>query len=219
MQLTIQKATADAPLVISYAQASAGGDTWKNTGRERLRIRNNALPTATLATPTSAPTLAAAAGTTNLTAGVYTVGYSWGNASGETALGPTATVTVTAGQQINLSGIPALPSGATFAAVYVSAAAGSATLLRSGQTAGTTYSVTALPTGLAPYQAAITVTVAGSKKCNQGFAHPAVQTVNAGGASSELDTGTFDPFRFNDGSGNASLSYSSVGGLQVAVIG
>lgn len=38
--LAIQKPTADAPLVLAYVAAAAGGDAFINSGQERLHVKN-----------------------------------------------------------------------------------------------------------------------------------------------------------------------------------
>jgi len=96
------------------------------------------------ANPTVATVLAAAAGATGLLAGTYEVAYSWRDQFGETQVSPTSNVTITAGQQINVSAI-ALPTGVVLANLYMSIAAGSATLAWVQTWNGTPTSITALP--------------------------------------------------------------------------
>jgi hypothetical protein len=100
-----------------------------------------------ITTPVAAPTVATATTGGTVLPGTYVVGFQWVNAQGETALSPTATIVVPAGTSTNTITvtIPALPAGATAAAVYVSQAGGT-TLTRQGQTATTTYSQTTPPT-------------------------------------------------------------------------
>ncbi|MCL6442474.1 MAG: baseplate J/gp47 family protein [Alicyclobacillus sp.] len=78
-----------------------------------------------VANPTTGPTLTAVTVTpsTNLAAGTYTVGYTFTNPWGETELSPTATVTIAAGQAIQVSPLT-LPVGATGANYYLSSAGG-----------------------------------------------------------------------------------------------
>ena len=38
--LTVQKPTADTPVVLNFTAASSGGDQFTNTGRERLHVKN-----------------------------------------------------------------------------------------------------------------------------------------------------------------------------------
>ena len=83
--------------------------------------------TSRIANPSSAPTVAGASGSTALAGGTYLVAYSYRDNYGETQISPTASVTITAGQQIDVSAVT-LPSGANFANVYMSIAAGSSTL-------------------------------------------------------------------------------------------
>jgi hypothetical protein len=83
----------------------------------------SALPTP-LANPTTAPTLSASGSGSALTAGPYIIAVSAVNANGETLLSHYKTVTLTAGQQINVSSY-ALPSGATGLKWYMSPQANS----------------------------------------------------------------------------------------------
>lgn len=53
-----------------------------------------------------------------LNAGTYTVGYTWITLTGETTISPVGTVTVTAGEAISVT-LPALPTGAIGANVYM----------------------------------------------------------------------------------------------------
>jgi hypothetical protein len=100
---------------------------------------------APLVTPTSAPTAAAAAGTTTSQAGVYKVAYAYTNHRGTTYRSPSVSVTLTAGQQIDVTGI-ALPSGATGVNWYVSPTAGSNYLrLITTRTDATNFSITTFP--------------------------------------------------------------------------
>lgn len=99
----------------------------------QLYIKN----TTVVATPSAAPTLGAATATvanpSALAGGTYTVGYTFISAAGETALSPTATQTITAGQYINVSSI-ALPTGATGIKFYASIAVGNTTTGYTGVT-------------------------------------------------------------------------------------
>src|SRR5436305_1333424 len=77
------------------------------------------------ATPAGAPTIAAAAGSTGLAAGVYSVGFTYKNGNGETLISPLGTVTLTAGQQINVTAFT-FPANVLAAQFYVSPAANNA---------------------------------------------------------------------------------------------
>jgi hypothetical protein len=103
--------------------------------------------TTQITAPVAAPGVATAATGGSVAAGTYVVGFAWVNAQGETTLSPTATIVVPVGTATNTITVtvPALPAGATAAAVYVSQAGGT-TLTRQGQTATTTYVQTAPPT-------------------------------------------------------------------------
>lgn len=101
-----------------------------------------------IANPTTAPTLSGTGSGSPLAAGVYTVAYAHINATGTTKISNTNTVTLTSGQNIDVT-FPAPPGGATATVVYVSQAAGNTTLKLKASVAapGTTYSVTSLPSG------------------------------------------------------------------------
>ncbi len=75
--------------------------------------------------PTSAPTLTAATVTpsTSLAAGSYDVAYTWTNPWGETTASTSGTVTITAGQAIEVAAL-SLPVGATGVNYYLSAEGG-----------------------------------------------------------------------------------------------
>lgn len=64
--------------------------------------------------------------------------------------------------------------------------------------------------------ASITITIAGQKKCNQGFLHDSVTPLAAG---AEILLGPFDSFRFNDPTGKVHVAYSAVTSVTVAVEG
>ena len=98
-----------------------------------------------VATPTVAPTLTAASGSTAFAAGTYEVGYTFTNERGETQLSPTASVTLTAGQQIQVSALTPLPLGATAVNYYLSTAAGGTTLAYDANGSGAQIDLTALP--------------------------------------------------------------------------
>jgi hypothetical protein len=113
-------------------------------------------PGAAVAAPSAAPTLATATTGGSLGPGIYIVGYTWGTANGESVLGPTAQITVPVGNSTNTITvtIPAFPTNATFAGVYVSSSPGSTNLLKSGQfstpTTGGNLVVTTYPSGQSP---------------------------------------------------------------------
>ena len=78
-----------------------------------------------VAVPTSAPTLTATTVTpsTSLAAGTYDVAYTWTNPWGETTASTSGTVTITAGQAIEVAALT-LPVGATGVNYYLSATGG-----------------------------------------------------------------------------------------------
>lgn len=95
-----------------------------------------------IADPTTAPTLAAAAGA--LLAGTYQVAYADVNSNGLTALTLIASVVLTASQQINISALPALPG--TSRQFFVSELPGSTTLrYQATRTDAANFSINALP--------------------------------------------------------------------------
>ena len=102
--------------------------------------------------PTVAPVLTAVSGSTALVAGTYTVGYTYTTADGETPISPTATVTITAGQAIQVSTLtlpnvgqtPPSPN-ATGIHYYLSEAAGSTTILYDADGTGASVTLTTLP--------------------------------------------------------------------------
>jgi hypothetical protein len=97
--------------------------------------------------PTAAPGVATATTGGTLLAGTYVVGFAWVGANGQTTLSPTATQVVPVGTATNTITVtvPALPAGATAAAVYMSQAGGTS-LTQQGTTATTTFSQIAPPT-------------------------------------------------------------------------
>lgn len=105
-------------------------------------------------TPSVAPTLTAGSPSpaTALASGTYTVGYTWTTAAGETPLSPTASITISAGQAINVAGLM-LPSvtgsppspNATGINYYLSTAPGASTLGYVLSGTGDAVGVTALP--------------------------------------------------------------------------
>ncbi len=97
-----------------------------------------------VANPSAAPVLMAVAGSTGLAPGTYTVGYTYTTAWGETLFSPTATVTITAGQAIQVSALT-LPFGAAGVNYYLSVAAGSATVAYDAAGTGAQINLTALP--------------------------------------------------------------------------
>lgn len=131
--------------------------------------------TAQIARPTVAPTVAAHAAATALLAGNYTVGYTWVDAYGETQASPTSVVALLATQRIDVSAL-ALPTGATMANLYVSIAAGNATMAWVQTWTGAAASITALPAG----PNSVVVTPAGSVYSQPIIAIP-VTAAPAGG--------------------------------------
>lgn len=106
---------------------------------------------ALISDPASAPTLAAAAGSTTFTAGYIAVAYAYVNRFGMTKRSPIQTVQVTAGQQINVTALGSVPSGATVnwfmsEKSYATAAEAAAAALRLiANNAGGAFSLTAYP--------------------------------------------------------------------------
>lgn len=92
--------------------------------------------------PTVAPTLAASSGA--LAAGAYLVAYAYRNANGNTNFSPIASITLTANQKIDVTGI-ALPAGADSIDWFVSVEAGSGTMLLINNNNGSGFSINSLP--------------------------------------------------------------------------
>lgn len=110
--------------------------------------------------PTAAPTLTAVSGSTSFAAGTYTVGYTWTNAWGETEVSPTATVTLSAGQAIQVSAVTLL-LGATGVNYYLSAA-GSTTIYLDASGTGVQIDLTTAPTGTTQPPTANTAAIQGN---------------------------------------------------------
>ncbi len=97
-----------------------------------------------VANPATAPLLTAVSGSTALAAGSYDVAVTFTNLWGETVSSTSASVTLTAGQTIQVSAIT-LPLGATGVNYYLSEAAGSSTVLYDASGSGAQTQLTALP--------------------------------------------------------------------------
>lgn len=98
-----------------------------------------------VADPSAAPTIAAAA-SGSLEAGLHGVAYADVANGGLTALTPVANVTLTAGQQINVSTLPAFPAGVTERQFFVSEETGSTNLrYHSTRTNTSDFSINSLP--------------------------------------------------------------------------
>ncbi len=115
-----------------------------------------------VANPTAAPTLTAVSGSTSLAAGTYDVSYTYTNIWGATEASPSASVTLTAGEAIQVSAIT-LPLGAAGVNYYLSESAGSSTVLFDASGSGAQTNLTALPAaGAAAPPAANTAQIAGN---------------------------------------------------------
>lgn len=98
-----------------------------------------------IADPSAAPTVAAAASGA-LAAGAYSVAYSDVTAGGTSAITPVATVTLTVGQKINVSSLPAFPAGVIARYFYLSETTGSTNLRYiATRTDVVNFSINALP--------------------------------------------------------------------------
>lgn len=104
-----------------------------------------------LAAPTAAPAGTPGAGGA-LAAGDYLLAYTFSNPSGETALSPTVSVTVTANQLITTTALGALPTGATHVNWYLSTGLTGANnvLRRITSNDGTAIAITRVPMPSAP---------------------------------------------------------------------
>lgn len=96
-----------------------------------------------LANPTVAPGLTASDTGGTLTAGTYTVVYTWKNNNGETQASPSAQATISSSTGKMTVTLPALPSGATQARVF----AGIGSPVLSGTSITTSFVVSAPPAG------------------------------------------------------------------------
>lgn len=100
--------------------------------------------TGPVADPMTAPTIAAGSGA--LLAGVYKVVYADVGALGQTSITPIAPITLTASQKIDVSSLPAFPTGITSRNFYMSDEAGSSHLrFITTRTNASDFSITALP--------------------------------------------------------------------------
>lgn len=97
---------------------------------------------AEMADPSVSPTVVASSG--GLAAGAYLVSYAYRNANGNTNLSPISAITLTASQQIDVTGI-ALPTGAASIDWFVSVEANSGTMLLVANNNGSGLSINALP--------------------------------------------------------------------------
>lgn len=125
----------------------ASGTTWAQflTGGLAIHIANMIANNPGIANPTSAATASATGGGAsggNLAAGAYLVSYTWCDGFGETTAGTSESTTLTVGAaNIPRVTIPALPTGARCANLYLTAvggASGTETLYATGIT-GTTF--------------------------------------------------------------------------------
>ncbi|NMP20784.1 baseplate J/gp47 family protein [Sulfobacillus harzensis] len=158
------EATAEVPAALAALKAAttdaiaakALGATVQNSSGYVVEAVGAAVSTSGgyVTSPSAAPVLTAVSPTTatNLAAGTYTVGYTWTTAAGETPLSPTATVTLTAGQAIqvgaltlpNVGQTPPSPN-ATGINYYLSTAAGSSSVAYDANGTGAETTLTALP--------------------------------------------------------------------------
>lgn len=112
--------------------------------------------------PSVAPVCSPVSGSTVLAEGTYKVAYSWVNAWGQTLVSSSASVSITAGEQIQVGALN-LPVGATGVNYYLSVAAGSSTLGYDSQGSGALVDLTALPaTGAASVPGSNTAQVHGN---------------------------------------------------------
>lgn len=126
---------------------------------------------ASITSPSVAPTLTAATGTTTFTTGYLAVGYTYMNAVGETVISPLQTVQITvADQQVTVTALSTPPAGVAFVNWYMSAQIYATALLASAgpvyrylqNTAGQGHTIIAFPTGTVVPPTVSTVAVAKS---------------------------------------------------------
>ncbi len=110
---------------------------------------STAVNSSVLRAPTIAPVPTAAAGSTALAAGTYQFSYTCLTYDGETPPSPIGSVTITAGQQIDIADISGFDTNTQTINLYMSDAAGSTTLRKLLNWDGAATIVTALPSGTA----------------------------------------------------------------------
>jgi hypothetical protein len=98
---------------------------------------------APLANPTTAPSVSLGSGG-SLQAGEYKLAYSYVNSRGQTLLSPVTSITVTAGQKINVFGL-SLPSDTLAVNWYLTPAPGSVRIRLHSTNDGTAFSITSSP--------------------------------------------------------------------------
>ncbi len=108
---------------------------------------STAVNSSVLQVPSVAPAPTAAAGSTALAAGTYEFSYTCLNYDGETPASPIGSVTITAGQQIDIADISGFDTNTQSLNLYMSVAAGSATLGKVLNWDGAATTITALPPG------------------------------------------------------------------------
>lgn len=176
----------------------------------------DAAPLAAITNPTVAATGAVTTATGGLAAGTYIFAYTWVSAGGETTIGSSTSagqIVVGTTELITLT-IPALPSNATSANIYITSAGGAAPatlqLYRTGITATTVACTTAIPTGTA---------VPGSNTAtlpNPAIA-PVVNVSGGGTTGGLLQAGAYYlKYTFYNANGETAVSAESVVFTQVA---
>ncbi len=138
--------------VIDYNGSTTSADTsyfpLGGTTKHAVPLNGGVLNGKPIANPGAQPVLTAVSGSTPLLAGTYTVGYTYisGPQGGETLLSPTQTVTITAGQGIQVGAITP-PPDVTAVNYYLSIAANNSTVAFDIQGSGAQVTLTALPAG------------------------------------------------------------------------
>lgn len=125
--------------------------TYGTSGANVLVFSGNFLPSTSepnsnssspsITNPGTAPTLSAIGTTSNLPAGVYTVAYSYTNAAGETLVSTSNTITLTAGQAIQVRNL-SLGTNATGINYYMCAIPGRSELFKAASGTGSTVVLT-----------------------------------------------------------------------------
>lgn len=96
-----------------------------------------------IANPTTAPAVASSSGA--LAAGIYLVAYAYRNPNGTTEISEISAITVTSSKKIDVTGLGALPAGATSADWFISRSANSTDLGFVANNNGSAFSINSLP--------------------------------------------------------------------------
>lgn len=138
------------PILQNYVVANSGSSATE--GKVTIKAKYGVLKLfnaleedhfAEIDAPSSAPVLAASAG--SLEAGAYLVSYAYRNTNGNTTISPIASITLTASQQIDVTAVTPLPAGADSVDWFVSVEADSGVQLLLTNNDGSAFSINSLP--------------------------------------------------------------------------